>query len=301
MSLTTPDPAEMDALIGMLDETDTEIYPLLKDALFKIGEAAVPYLENARLKKESPLWQNRIEELLRELRLETVCRKLSAWKMETTPNLLQGFFYLSSVFYPDLSWEEVSGAFNRMHGDCWLLLASSESLKERVALLNNFFFNECRFKFGTRIVSRYNFADFFLPNLVHLKQGNDRSLALVYQYLAERNHIPVFLMNLPVVNLLACTTDMERRDKKDIRFCIDITRYGSTVDREDVEPVLSEQKQIQLCNTVEALQDHVALLHFMVDRLDTDPFRKEAMKKLYTCMGSSIAGLSPSSLDLSSE
>lgn len=293
MSLTTPEPAEIEALVGMLNETDTDIYPLLKDALFKIGEAAVPYLENARLKKESPLLQNRLEGLLRELRLETACRKLSAWKREPQPNLLQGFYYLSSVFYPELSWDEVSQTFNRLHGDCWLLLASSEGLKERVALLNNFFFNECRFKFGTRIVSRYEFADFFLPNLIHLKQGNDRSLALVYQYLAERNRIPVFLMNLPVVNLLACTTDMERRDKEDIRFCIDITRHGSTVDREDVEPVLSEQKQIQLCNTVEALQDHVALLHFMVERLDTDPFRKEAMNKLHTCMGVSQNGMQP--------
>ena len=137
MSLTTPEPAEIEALVGMLNETDTDIYPLLKDALFKIGEAAVPYLQNARLKKESPLLQNRLEGLLRELRLETACRKLSAWKREPQPNLLQGFYYLSSVFYPELSWDEVSRTFNRLHGDCWLLLASSEGLKERVVALNS--------------------------------------------------------------------------------------------------------------------------------------------------------------------
>ncbi|MDE6493855.1 MAG: hypothetical protein K2L50_04660 [Bacteroidales bacterium] len=284
MSPATPAQAEMEALIGMMDETDTEIYPLLKNALFQIGEGAVPYLENARLKKDSPLWQSRMESLLRELLLDIACRKLSDWKEEKCPDLLQGFFYLSSAFYPDLSWEEARNTFNRMHGDCGLLLASAERLKERVAIFSNFFFNECKFKFGSRIASGYQFADFLLPNLIHLKQGNDRSLALAYQYLAERNRIPVFLLNLPVVNLLACTADMEKREKKDLRFCIDISRYGSTIDRDALEPMLSIQKQIQLCNTVEALQDHVKLLHFMVDRLEDDPFRKEAMKKLYTCM-----------------
>ncbi|MCM1169402.1 MAG: transglutaminase-like domain-containing protein [Bacteroides sp.] len=282
-----PGQAEIEALVGMLDETDEEIYQTLKEALFSIGEEALPYLEKARMQKEGSLWQNRIQALMAELQVETACRKLSDWKAEASPNLLRGFYLLSSAFYSDLPWERVCNEFNRLHGDCWLLLGADVSLSRKLALFNNFFFNQCGFRLGTKIVSDYNFADFFLPNLLNLRQGNDRSLALAYQYLAERNGLPVFLLNLPVVNLLACTTDPESVNKDDIRFCIDITHQGSLINRTAVEPVFSQQRQIQICNTVQALQDFVKLLNYIVSARETNPLRKEAVRRLHECLGQS--------------
>lgn len=282
-----PRQAELDALVGMLDETDEEIYQTLKEALFSIGEEALPYLEKARLQKDDSLWQNRLEALISELQVEIACKKLSAWKAESSPNLLRGFFLLSSAFYSDLPWERVCGEFNRLHGDCWLLMGADVSLARRLALFNNFFFNQCGFRLGTKIVSDYNFSDFFLPNLLNLRQGNDRSLALAYQYLAERNGLPVFLLNLPVVNLLACTSAPESVTKDDIRFCIDITHHGSLINRNAVEPVFSQQQQIQICNTVQALQDFVKLLNYIVSIRETNPVRKQAVRKLHHCLGDS--------------
>lgn len=294
-----PGQSELEALVGMLDETDEEIYQTLKDALFSIGEEALPYLEKARLQKDGSLWRNRMEALISELQVEIACRKLSEWKKESSPNLLKGFYLLSSAFYADLPWERVCGEFNRLHGDCWLLLGSDVSLSRKLAMFNNFFFNQCGFRLGTKIVTDYNFADFFLPNLLNLRQGNDRSLALAYQYLAERNGLPVFLLNLPVVNLLACTTDPESVSKDDIRYCIDITHQGSLINRTAVEPVFSQQQQIQICNTVQALQDFAKLLNYIVSVRETNPLRKQAVKKLHDCLGSSSGNFPFSGLPLS--
>lgn len=265
----------------MLDETDEEIFQTLKDALFAIGEDALPYLEEARLKQRDAFRLNRIEALMGELRVENACKKLSAWKAEGEPNLLRGFYLFSNAFYSDLSWEKVSGEFNRLHGDCWLLTSNDASLSRKIALFNNFFFNQCGFRLGSKIVSDYEFADFFLPNLLDLRRGNDRSLALAYQYLAERNGLPIFLLNLPVVNLLACTTDPESVSKEDIRYCIDITQHGAVINRMEVEPVFSQQQQIGICNTVQALQDYAKLLHYIVSVRETDVARKQAVKKLH--------------------
>lgn len=296
-----PGQAELEALVGMLDETDEEIYQTLKDALFSIGEEALPYLEKARLQKDGSLWQNRMDALISELQVEIACKKLSEWKKEASPNLLKGFYLLSSAFYSDLPWERVCGEFNRLHGDCWLLLGADVSLSRKLAMFNNFFFNQCGFRLGTKIVTDYNFADFFLPNLLNLRQGNDRSLALAYQYLAERNGLPVFLLNLPVVNLLACTTDTDSVSKDDIRYCIDITHQGSLINRTAVEPVFSQQQQIQICNTVQALQDFAKLLNYIVSVRETNPLRKQAVRKLHDCLGSSSGNFPFSGLPLSDQ
>lgn len=296
-----PGQAELEALVGMLDETDEEIYQTLKDALFSIGEEALPYLEKARLQKDGSLWQNRMDALISELQVEIACKKLSEWKKEASPNLLKGFYLLSSAFYSDLPWERVCGEFNRLHGDCWLLLGADVSLSRKIAMFNNFFFNQCGFRLGTKIVSDYDFADFFLPNLLNRRQGNDRSLALAYQYLAKLNGLPVFLLNLPVVNLLACTTDPESVSKDDIRYCIDITHQGSLINRTSVEPVFSQQHQIQICNTVQALQDFAKLLNYIVSVRETNPLRKQAVRKLHDCLGSSSGNFPFSGLPLSDQ
>ncbi len=279
--------ANIHALVSMLDESDPEVYQSIKNALFALGDEALPYLQDAMDMKTTPLWQNRIEGLIRELRLETACKHLSQWKLEEAPDLMQGFYFLSSAFYPDLKWENVRDLFNQLYGDCWLLLASQDNLQQNVVLLNNFFFNICKFKIGKKITDGYSFADFFLPKLVNLRQGNDRSLSLAYQYLAQRNKIPVFQLNLPVVNILACTTAMNRCHKADIAFCIDITQRGAMVRRTDVEPILSEQKQIQVCNTVESLQDYAKLLYVMVSVNESDPFRKKAAQMIHQSLGNS--------------
>lgn len=276
--------AGLEALAGMLDETDETLYQTLREAVLERGEAMLPYLENARVKK-GELCQKRIDELISDIQIETACRKLSAWKNESEPNLMRGFHLISSAFYTDLSWERVSAEFNRLHGDCWLLLDSNASLSRKLTLFNNFFFSQCRFSLGTRIASDYDFADFFLPNLINLRRGNDRSLAIAYQYLAERAGLPVFMLNLPVINLLACTTDTESVTKDDICFCIDMTHQGSLIPRHALEPIFSRQEQIQISGTVQALQDYVRLLSYIVSIREKNPIRQQAVQKLHDCLG----------------
>lgn len=276
--------AELEALVGMLDETDEMLYQTIREAVLGRGEEILPYLEDARVKK-GELRQKRIDELVSCIRIETACRKLSAWKSEAEPNLMRGFYLLSSAFYTDLSWERVSAEFNRLHGDCWLLMDTDATLSRKLALFNNFFFSQCRYSLGTRIASDYDFADFFLPNLLNLRRGNDRSLAIAYQYLAEKAGLPVFMLNLPVINLLACTTDTESFSKDDICFCIDMTHQGSLIPRHALEPIFSRQEQIQISGKVQALQDYVRLLNYIVSIREKNPIRQQAVQKLHDCLG----------------
>lgn len=277
--------ANIEALVSMLDERDEDLFASITRAFFQLGEDAMPYLEKARFLKKGTFWQNRVESMIKELRLEIGCRNLEKWKQGKEPDLMEGFFFLSSVFYPDLKWEDVRDFFNNLHGDSWLLLAGLDDLQKSIVLFNNFFFNHCKFCIGSRITSTFCFEDFFLPGIIYGKQGNERSLALVYQYLAARNKLPVFLLNLPVVNLLACTTDIGMTQKEDIRFCIDITHRGALIRRDDLEPVLSRQVKINISHTVDALQDFIKLLYFLTGKNESDPFRKEAVKKIHLRIG----------------
>lgn len=285
--------SNIEALVSMLDEQDPELYHSISEAVLRLGEEAVPYLERARFLKTTPLWTSRVENMLRELRVEIGCRKLEYWKKEKEPDLMQGFYFLSSVFYPELSWEEVRDECNQLHGDCWLLLAGLDNLQKCIVLFNNFFFNHCKFNLNSRITSEFRFDDFFLPAVLQQRQGNERSLALVYQYLATRNKLPVFLLNLPVVNLLACTIDMEMKRKEDIRFCIDITHRGALIRREDLEPVLTNQIRIDISQTVEAMQDYVRLLYFLTMKKDKDSFHREAIRKIHLRIGNAHNSISP--------
>ena len=75
-------------------------------------------------------------------------------------------------------------------------------------------------------------------------------------------------------------------------FCLDITQRGAMVRRADVEPILSEQKQIQVCNTVESLQDYAKLLYVMASMNEIDPFKKQAVKKIQQSLGDSANSIS---------
>lgn len=279
--------ANLRALVGMLDETDPDLYQHIRKALLDIGPECLPYLDEAESLKDDALWKNRIAAIRQELQIETACKELSAWKQEAEPDLLKGFYLLSHAFYPQLLWEETRDWFNRLHGDCWLLLSSASGLKETLARYNNFFFNVCQFTLGHRLTQGYGFSDFFLPSLINLKRGNERALALVYQCLAARNKIPVFILSLPVINFLACSIDLSLPYKENIRFCIDITRKGALVERMDIEPVFSQQKRIRVCSTVEALQDYAELLYMMASTLEQDNLRLKAIEKLHHCLNGS--------------
>ncbi len=275
------------ALVGMMNEPDPEFYGKFREALLAVGDEAIPFVDEALRNATDEQTCQRLQDLLNTLRVEGVCRELTAWKAEEEPDLLRGFYWVSKAFYPNLEWEEVRDDFNNLFGDGWQLLDSSTYLRNTLARYNNFFFNICGFSLGKRLTETYSFADFFLPNLLHRRQGNERALALVYHYLAQRNRIPVFLFNLPIVNLLACTTDISLPNKDDVRFCIDITQRGAMVHRMDLEPVFSQKTQIQLCNTIQALQDYVKLLFLMVNLNEKETFKKETARKLHLCLGSS--------------
>lgn len=278
-----PGQAELEALAGMLDETDETIYQTLRQAVLSFGEDILPYLEKAHVQPDR-LRRERIDGLIAEIRAEAVCRKLSDWKNESDPELLRGFYLFSSAFYPDLSWEKVCEEFNRLDSDCRLMIGG-DSLSRKLVQFNNFFFNQCRFKLGSKIASGYDFADFFLPNLMNLRQGNDRSLSIAYRYLAQRNELPVFFLSLPVINLLACTGSNESVSKDDVCLCIDMTHQGTLIKRHALEPVFSRHTQIQIGGTVQALQEHAGLLLYQVSKHEKDPEKRRLVKRLHNCLG----------------
>ncbi|MEG1498949.1 MAG: transglutaminase family protein [Bacteroidales bacterium] len=278
--------SNIEALIGMLDESDMQIYDSLRQALLDMGEEVLPYLEKARSAKKEPLWENRIEALIRETQMRELCKELKTWQENPDQDLMRGYFLISKAFYPYLDWEEVMEKVNKMASDLWMELKPDMTALERMHVLNLFFFNRCKFFLATKNTEGYVFSDFFLPNLLNLHQGNDRSLSLLYQYLAFRNQIPVYLLNLPIVNLLVYTKDMDHRENDDIIFFIDLIQHGNLIRKSEVPPFFDEGEQVHVCSNAEILKNYMDLLSVMVEGNERAPFKFSIIKELRTALGS---------------
>lgn len=181
---------EIQALIALLDDSDSEVFDHVAQRLFSLGPQVVSKLEDAYATIPNLLAQERIENIIHQIHFTSVEKDLKQWVNSETDDLLKGLLIISRHKYPDLDEAEITAGIQKLKKDIWLGLNNYLSPLEQINVVNQVLFNQVQFTGNTEpsLDIRYSYLQHLLDN----KKGNHFSLGLLYLLLCQQLEMPVY-------------------------------------------------------------------------------------------------------------
>ncbi|HEY4197654.1 MAG TPA: transglutaminase-like domain-containing protein [Mucilaginibacter sp.] len=233
------DPKEINSLIRLLDDPDTEIFEHIHGKLISYGGEVIEYLESAWEQAFDPIQQDRIANLVHEIQFGIVKEELKLWYQGGAFDLLQGVITINKYQYPDLDEQKIINQIEAIKRDIWLQMIYDGSPAEQVKLINHVFYNIHGFSGNTS--NHQDPQNSYLSQVLETKKGNQPSLAIIYSIIAQKLDIPVYGVNLPQHFILAYVDEtMETEFEGGILFYINAFNKGFIFGRRDVDMFLKQ-------------------------------------------------------------
>ena len=233
------DNREIESLIKLLDDPDTEISKHVEDKLLSFGNDIITYLENAWEQSFDAVLQERIENLVHRIQFETVKRELDLWNISQSYDLLQGLIIINKYQYPDLDEQKIINQIEAIKRDIWMQLVYDMSAVEKVKLINHVLYNMHGFSGNT--TNHQDPQNSYIGQVLDTKKGNQISLASIYSIIAQKLDIPIYGVNLPQHFILAyLDDDKEIKYENGILFYINAFNKGFMFGRNEVDSFLKQ-------------------------------------------------------------
>src|SRR6195952_5386074 len=233
------DPVEINSMIRLLDDPDTEIFEHIHNKLISYGSEAIYYLESAWEQAFDPIQQERIANLVHEIQFSIVKEELKLWYQGGAFDLLQGILTINKYQYPDLDEQKVINQIEAIKRDIWLQMIYDASPSEQVKLINHVFYNIHGFSGNTS--NHQDPQNSYISQVLESKKGNQISLAIIYSIIAQKLDIPVYGVNLPQHFILAYLDETRQSDfDGGILFYINAFNKGFIFGRRDVDMFLKQ-------------------------------------------------------------
>ncbi|WP_462264495.1 transglutaminase-like domain-containing protein [Mucilaginibacter sp.] len=236
-------PTEINSLIHLLDDPDTEIYNHVHEKLFNYGHTAISYLESAFEEAFDSVQQERIANLVHEIQFSIVKNELKLWYQGGAFDLLQGVLTINKYQYPDLDEQKVINQLEAIKRDIWLQLNNEISPAEQIKLINHVLYNIYGFSGNT--THHQDPQNSYLSQVLESKKGNQISLAIIYSVIAQKLDMPVYGVNLPQHFILAYVDESNAHpDFSDngVLFYINAFNKGHIFGKRDVDMFLKQLK-----------------------------------------------------------
>src|SRR4051794_11207290 len=111
---------EIEALIRLLDDRDSEVYEQIQSQILTLGKGIIPVLESAWSRSLDALMQQRIENIIHKIQLDALQKELQFWTDAGSVDIIKGALLVARYQYPDLNEEEVLMRLDQMKKDAWL-------------------------------------------------------------------------------------------------------------------------------------------------------------------------------------
>lgn len=188
-------PAQLDALISLLDDSDWEVKQHVREKLVGLGAAVIPVLEQKWEESFNPVLQKELEDLVHDLQFDLVKQRLIAWKTSENQDLLEGLWILNTYQYPDLELERLQAAIHQLYVEAWTYFAPDLQPMDQVKILNHVFFKQLQFSGNTK--NFHSPSNSMLSMVLESKKGNPISLCSLYLLVAKKLGMPIYGVNLP--------------------------------------------------------------------------------------------------------
>lgn len=257
---------EIESLIKLLDDPDTEIANLVEEKLLSYGNDVIEKLEDAWAQSLDTILQERIENLVHKIQFRNIQRELELWYIGGSFDLLQGILILNKYQYPDLDEQKIINQIEDIKRDIWMQLLYDMSAVEKVKLINHILYTVHGFSGNT--TNHQDPQNSYLSQVLESRKGNQILLAVIYSIIAQKLDIPIFGVNLPQHFILAYVDENSENSigvsgedyENKILFYINAFNKGFIFGRKDVDAFL---KQLNLnpndhfyepCSNVDIIQ-----------------------------------------------
>ncbi|MCZ2442183.1 MAG: transglutaminase-like domain-containing protein [Flavobacteriales bacterium] len=237
---------EKQALIGLLDDTDEEIYSYVRNHIISLGKDIIPDLEDTWSHSFNNLLQERIEEVIHKIQFDSLCTKLADWKQMESDNLLRGALLIDRYQYPELDEAVFQKTIYQLKKDLSLELLHTQAPIEKIKTINLVLFDIHRFT--NNKANFHSPQNNFISQVVESKRGNPLTLGILYITLAQSIGIPVYGVNLPEHFVLAYTNRPfdgtafmhDYSPESEVLFYINPFSQGTIFSKREIDAYLSQ-------------------------------------------------------------
>ncbi len=240
--ITDDEQKRLEALVSLLDEPDDQAYLKIREEIYGFGKDALPGLEQTLENSFDPLIQERITEILQQIRNENLFQDLMDWARLGSSDLLRGYSIVTRSQYPEVSVEELRVKIEQMRMDIWLEINDNLTALEHVRVINHILFDIHRFEGNT--INLNAPQNQYLNTLLETRKGSPLSLGMLYIILANRLNLPVYGVNLPQHFILAFLGEegIAEPTEEDVLFYINPFNKGAVFTRREIELFLRQMK-----------------------------------------------------------
>lgn len=234
----------IEALIALLDDTDSEVVNAVTDNLLKQGVDVIPQLEKVWETTLDEKLQERLENVIHNIQFDTTKNNLRKWCKEGASNVLEGATYLAQFQFPEIYFEKLDAEIEKIKDDIWLEVNSSLTALEKVKILNYVIFDLHKYRRNAK--NFYSPQNSFINQVIETKKGNPISLAIIYLAVASKLELPIFGVNLPKNFILAYKDELRHTDAademQDIIFYINPYNKGAILGKREINYFIQQQK-----------------------------------------------------------
>ena len=235
---------EVDALIRLLDDTDSEIYNHIQDRLVHYGKEVIPILESAWSRSMDAIMQERIAVIIHKIQFDDLCQELHVWAHSGSHDLIKGTILVARYQYPELQEEAIQKMLDKLRKDAWLEMNDGLTALEQVKVLNKIFFDIHGFTGNTQ--NYHAPQNSFINIALETHKGNPLMLSILYLEIARSAGIPIYGVNLPEHFILCYKDELEEPasidDNSNILFYINPFSKGDIFNKKEIDTFLQQLK-----------------------------------------------------------
>ena len=188
---------QINALIHLLSDQDSQIAQTIHDQLVAVGQPAILLLQQAQGRTDELTMSERIGSVIADIKLIEVEHSFKALMTASTEpiDLETGTHLIAQAAYPDLDVQASQHQIENMVAALRPRLEKDIPPRQAIQTISEYLFHELGFKGNTR--DYYDPANSFLHQVLERRMGIPISLSVLYLLIAQRLNVPVVGIGLP--------------------------------------------------------------------------------------------------------
>jgi hypothetical protein len=200
--------SQLKHLLGLLDDPDTTVAPIVCQEILKFGPQVIPFLTEYALNNPNETIFNNTKFIVCELNLRSCIGYYDEWQNSKTQSLIDGALVVAKFHNPDLDEIDFNLSFCELRKQAKIAAATAKTSVEKASALTQLFFKTNRFKAANNnLIPNEYLVDLVMDS----RFGNTQILSIFLQTLAADLGLPLKQVYLPNKTLLAVLKPAEQR------------------------------------------------------------------------------------------